>query len=56
MGIAEALINTAAGLFVAIPAIIAYNYFIGQINRFSSEMNWLTEEAISKMSAGDFNR
>ena len=26
-GISEALINTAAGLFVAVPALIAYNYF-----------------------------
>lgn len=30
-GIAEALIATAAGLFVAIPAVIAYNYFSKQL-------------------------
>ena len=30
-GIAEALITTAAGLFAAIPAVIAYNYYLGGI-------------------------
>ncbi len=29
-GISEALINTAAGLAVAIPALFAYNYFSGK--------------------------
>ncbi len=53
MGIAEALVNTAAGLFVAIPAIIAYNYFTNRLNNFSSEMNWITEEVISKMHSGE---
>lgn len=33
-GISEALITTAAGLFIAIPAQLAYNYFISQINAF----------------------
>ena len=48
MGIAEALVNTAAGLFVAIPAIIAYNYFSHKANDFSSEMNWVTEQVIDR--------
>ena len=30
-GIAEALITTAAGLFTAIPAVIAYNHFLHNI-------------------------
>jgi biopolymer transport protein TolQ len=30
-GIAEALVATAVGLFAAIPAVIAYNYFLGRI-------------------------
>jgi biopolymer transport protein TolQ len=35
-GIAEALIATAMGLFAAIPAVIAYNRFAGDINRFAT--------------------
>jgi len=38
-GIAEALITTAFGLFVAIPAGIAYNYFVGKVNGFVVELN-----------------
>lgn len=37
-GIAEALITTAAGLFAAIPAVIAYNHFTNQANKFISEL------------------
>lgn len=33
-GISEALITTAAGLFVAIPAQLAYNFFMSRINKF----------------------
>jgi biopolymer transport protein ExbB len=33
-GIMEALITTAAGLFIAIPVQIAYNYFIAKVNKF----------------------
>jgi biopolymer transport protein ExbB/TolQ len=55
MGIAEALVNTAAGLFVAIPAIVAYNYFAHKANDFASEMNWLTEQVIDKSSSRDFS-
>jgi len=54
-GIAEALVNTAAGLFVAIPAIIAYNYFTGQLNKFSSDMNWITEQIITKLHVREYS-
>ncbi len=37
-GIAEALIATAAGLAAAIPAVMAYNYFLGQVRRLESEL------------------
>jgi len=32
-GISEALVATALGLFVAIPAVIAYNYFVRQVRK-----------------------
>lgn len=38
-GIAEALIATAIGLFAAIPAVIAYNYFLGRIKELISLMD-----------------
>ncbi len=37
-GISEALIATAIGLATAIPAVLAYNYFIGRLKRISSKM------------------
>lgn len=51
MGIAEALVNTAAGLFVAIPAIVAYNYFTHKANDFSVELNWIIEQVIDRSPA-----
>jgi biopolymer transport protein ExbB/biopolymer transport protein TolQ len=38
-GIAEALITTAGGLGVAIPAVWAYNYFQNRVDRFTVEMS-----------------
>ncbi len=37
-GIAEALICTAAGLAVAVPAVIAYNYFSRTVDNFITDM------------------
>lgn len=37
-GIAEALIATAVGLFAAIPAVMAYNYFVNRVRGLSAEM------------------
>jgi len=45
-GIAEALINTAAGLFVAIPAVIAFNYFLSKTNYFGKELENIADEMI----------
>ena len=45
-GIAEALINTAAGLFVAIPAVIAYNYFLSKTNYFGKELENIANDII----------
>jgi len=32
-GISEALVATAMGLFVAIPSVIAYNYFVRRVKK-----------------------
>ncbi len=45
-GIAEALIETAFGLFVAIPAVMMYNYFQGRVERFEVEMANSSSEMI----------
>jgi biopolymer transport protein ExbB len=41
-GITEALITTALGLLVAIPAIIFYNYMVSQIERFVREVEYIS--------------
>lgn len=38
-GISEALITTAAGLFAAIPAVIAYNHFAHRLREFAARMD-----------------
>jgi biopolymer transport protein TolQ len=43
-GIAEALITTAAGLFTAVPAVIAYNHFLHNIRDLSARMDSFTLE------------
>ncbi len=46
-GIAEALINTAAGLFAAIPALVAYNSFVQRLRRARGEMEDFTLEFLN---------
>jgi biopolymer transport protein ExbB/biopolymer transport protein TolQ len=48
-GIAEALVATAAGLFVAIPAVIAYNYFVGRVKLFANAMDSAASEMVDKL-------
>jgi biopolymer transport protein TolQ len=43
-GIAEALITTAAGLFTAVPAVIAYNHFLHDIKDMGGRMDSFTLE------------
>lgn len=45
-GIAEALVTTAFGLLVAIPAVVMYNYFMNRIERFNVEMSNSSSELI----------
>ncbi len=46
-GISEALIATAAGLAVAIPAVIAYNYFVSNIRAIGAKTDDFSAEFIS---------
>lgn len=45
-GISEALVATAIGLFVAIPAVWMFNYFTGRIEAFTVEMDNSSSELI----------
>ncbi len=45
-GIAEALVTTAFGLLVAIPAVMAFNYFTGRMEAFDVEMDNSSSELI----------
>jgi len=45
-GIAEALVTTALGLFVAIPAAWLFNYFTNTLERFAVEMSNSSSELI----------
>jgi biopolymer transport protein TolQ len=46
-GIAEALVATAAGLVAAIPAVIAYNYFLNRIRTIHTRIDGFTVEFIN---------
>ena len=48
-GIAEALITTAAGLFVAVPAVIAYNQFSARIRVFASATDDFCRELLNSL-------
>jgi biopolymer transport protein TolQ len=48
-GISEALVTTAAGLFAAIPAVIAYNMFTQHIREFGSRMDDFSLELINEV-------
>jgi len=45
-GIAEALVTTAMGLFVAIPAVWLYNFFMQKVERFQVEMSNSSSELL----------
>lgn len=51
-GIAEALIATAAGLFVAVPAVIAYNYFTRRLNSIAFELERGSAEFVDLLFEG----
>jgi biopolymer transport protein TolQ len=49
-GVAEALVTTVAGLAVAIPAVIAYNHFVGKLNLVSGELEGFSSEFIGTLA------
>lgn len=49
-GVSEALVATAAGLFTAIPAVMAYNYFLSRIRRTAFRMDTVTVELLALLS------
>jgi biopolymer transport protein ExbB/biopolymer transport protein TolQ len=51
-GISEALITTAFGLLVAIPAVWAFNFFTTKIDNLVAEMTYVSKEMIDYLSKG----
>jgi biopolymer transport protein ExbB len=49
-GISEALVCTAAGLCVAVPAVMAYNYFTKKIDSFISDMELSASEIMDLLN------
>ncbi len=49
-GVAEALIATAGGLVVAIPAAMAYNYLTSKLNLFTGELEGISSELIGTLA------
>lgn len=48
-GISEALITTAAGLFVAVPAVVAYNQFAARVRIFASALDDFSRELLNSL-------
>ena len=58
-GVAEALITTAIGIGVAIPAVWAFNFFQTKIDNLTAEMTYTSKEMIDyliKGVSGEFGR
>ncbi len=49
-GISEALITTAAGMLVGIPALVLYHYFRGKIDRYVFEMEEVAIQLVEELS------
>ncbi len=49
-GVAEALMTTVMGLAVAIPAVIAYNHFVGKLTLISGELEGFSSEFIGTLA------
>ena len=49
-GIAEALFATGLGLVAAIPAVIFYNKFSGDLDRFADRLETFSDEVAARLS------
>jgi biopolymer transport protein TolQ len=52
-GVAEALVATAAGLFAAIPAVMAYNYFLSRIRKMTFQVEAFTIEFLNTIEESE---
>jgi biopolymer transport protein ExbB len=50
-GVSQALVNTAAGLLIAIPAMGFYAYFRGRVQRSISDLESVSTELVGRMNA-----
>jgi biopolymer transport protein ExbB len=55
-GISAALLATATGMFVAIPALFGYNYFQTRIKSVVTEMSVFVDEIVTRIAEGDLGR
>jgi biopolymer transport protein ExbB len=55
-GIAQALLTTAAGMIVAIPALMAYLYFVGRVDGLITEIDSLGQQLVELISADGLER
>ena len=55
-GISQALLTTAAGLSVAIPALIAYLFFVGRVDRLIIDIDGLGQQLVGLISADALQR
>lgn len=52
-GISEALVATAVGLLVAIPAVVAFNYFNRRVRTNMTQVDWIATLALAEVKAQD---
>jgi biopolymer transport protein ExbB/TolQ len=50
-GVAEALVATAVGLFVAIPAVVAFNFFKGRVKKATNNAQFLAKILLAHLKA-----
>lgn len=51
-GISEALVTTAMGIAAAVPAVVAYNHFAGQVRRLATDMECFSHDFMNIIQRG----